>query len=92
MATFVEQTACHQAGHQTLENRLHRRGDAQGIGSELLASSHTHFAQTMGELRGGEVVAGGHRGLQFLAAADGDDLFQRCRGGGLQLFEWQRRA
>ena len=29
-----------------------------------LASSHAHFAQTMGELRGGEIVAGGHRGLQ----------------------------
>ena len=41
----------------------------------------------MSELRGGEVVACGHRGLQFLTAADGDDLFQRCRGGGLQLFE-----
>ena len=66
MATFLNRPRCHQAGHQTLEDRLHRRGDAQRIGGELLASSHTHFAQTMRELRGGEVVAGGHRGLQFL--------------------------
>ena len=89
---FLEQTACRQTGDQTGKNRLHRRGDAQGIGSELPARGHTHFAQTMGEPGGGEVVAGGYRGLQFLTAADGDDLFQRCRGGGLQLFDWHRRA
>ena len=88
---LLEQTALHQAGHQTLKNRLHRRGDAQGIGGELRAARHAHFAQTVRELRGGEVVAGGHGRLQFLAAAHGDDLFQRGRGGGLQLFEWQRR-
>jgi len=29
---------------KTLKNRLHRPGDAQGIGSKLPACSNTHFA------------------------------------------------
>ena len=57
----------------------------------VVPSADAHFLQTVRELRGGEFVAGGHGGLQFVAAAHGDDLLQRVRGGGLQLLQRQRR-
>ena len=62
----------------------------QGIGGERLRQRHAHFAQTTRELGGGEIVAGGHRGLESSRPRDGDDLFERVVRGFLQLLERQR--
>ena len=57
---LFQQAMLHDAGHQALERRLHRRGDAQRSGGEFSGVGDAHLAQTARELRGGEVVAGSH--------------------------------
>ena len=53
---------------QPLKNRLHRFCHAKGVRVKVRQRDlGAHFAQSMGELRGSEVIAGGHRGLKFVA-------------------------
>ncbi len=73
----LEQPAPAEPRHQAVEDRAHRRGDAERIRAEDSRGAGAHFLKPVRQLRRRQIFLGRHHGLQAALAAQAEHALER---------------